>query len=46
MEVVMPALDAAKEKFPALGATVADTLDDIEMFTRLAESKSCSSPIQ
>lgn len=33
MKVVMPALDAAKEKFPALEAAVADTLDDIEMFT-------------
>jgi len=33
MQAVMPALDSVKGKFPALEATVADTLDDIEMFT-------------
>lgn len=33
MRAVMPALDSVKGKFPALEATVADTLDDIEMFT-------------
>jgi len=33
MQTVMPALDSVKGKFPALEATVADTLDDIEMFT-------------
>jgi hypothetical protein len=33
MQAVMPALDSVKGKFPALEATVADTLDDIEIFT-------------
>lgn len=33
MQAVVPALDAVTAKFPALEATVADTLDDIEMFT-------------
>ncbi|WP_028622129.1 hypothetical protein [Pseudomonas sp. Ant30-3] len=33
MQVVIPALDAVQAKFPALEASVADTLDDIEMFT-------------
>ncbi|MHC8367152.1 hypothetical protein ACYZT9_15205 [Pseudomonas sp. ZT5P21] len=32
MNAVMPALDTAKKKFPALEATVADALDDIEAF--------------
>ncbi|CAI8923307.1 HEAT repeat domain-containing protein [Pseudomonas sp. IT-P44] len=32
MNAVLPALDTAKTKFPALEATVADTLDDIETF--------------
>lgn len=33
MQAVMPAFDSVKRKFPALEPTVADTLDDIEMFT-------------
>ena len=33
MQAVMPALDSVQAKFPALEATVADTLEDIEMFT-------------
>ncbi|WP_259741115.1 hypothetical protein [Pseudomonas frederiksbergensis] len=33
MRTVLPALDAAEKNFPALEATVADTLDDIAMFT-------------
>lgn len=32
MNAVMPALLTAKTKFPALEGSVADTLDDIEMF--------------
>lgn len=32
MNAVMPALNIAKTKFPALEAIVADTLDDIEVF--------------
>ena len=30
---VLPALEKLKEKFPSLEGTVADTLDDIEVFT-------------
>ncbi|MBD9562804.1 hypothetical protein IB250_07395 [Pseudomonas sp. PDM09] len=30
---VLPALEKVKEKFPSLEGTVADTLDDIEVFT-------------
>jgi hypothetical protein len=30
---VIPALEKVKEKFPSLQGTVADTLDDIEVFT-------------
>ncbi|MGF6110467.1 hypothetical protein [Pseudomonas mandelii] len=33
MKTVIPALTTAKKNFPALEATVADTLDDIAMFT-------------
>ncbi|MEB0226961.1 hypothetical protein [Pseudomonas sp. 10S4] len=33
MNAVLPAFDTAKKKFPALEATIADTLDDIEVFT-------------
>jgi hypothetical protein len=33
MQTVMSALDSVKGKFPALEATVADMLGDIEMFT-------------
>ncbi|WP_259699652.1 hypothetical protein [Pseudomonas frederiksbergensis] len=33
MKAVLPALNTAKKKFPTLEATVADALDDIEIFT-------------
>ncbi|MHC8306091.1 hypothetical protein [Pseudomonas sp. PB3P13] len=33
MQAVMAALDSVQAKYPALEATVGDTLDDIEMFT-------------
>lgn len=32
-EVVLPALETAKEKFPSLEGIIADTLDDIDAFT-------------
>lgn len=33
MTKISPALENAKSRFPALEATVADTLEDIELFT-------------
>jgi hypothetical protein len=33
LDMVVPAFERVKEKFPSLEATIADTLDDFEMFT-------------
>jgi hypothetical protein len=32
-EVVLPALETVKQKFPSLDGIIADTLDDIDVFT-------------